>query len=180
MSRIVLILCLFALSFTSMAQISTPEKRKFNIGLYAGLSVWKYKPMIALDLSYKGTNLRLMPNYKFYSAGITQEITKLSTTFYNLLWTASVYGGFGKDSVLFTVVPTDSYERNTFNIIGATGLKTYFSKRMYTHIMAGVMYTKSNPVGADDEKTWNPYFEFGLGFHFFKNYPQLKREETEE
>jgi hypothetical protein len=180
MPRILLLVCFFALSFGSLAQISTPEKRKFNVGLYAGLSVLKYKPMVALDLSYKGTNLRIMPNYKFNSVGITQEIAKLSTTFYNLMWTASVYGGIGKDSVIFSALPANSYKRTNINIIGATGLKTYFSTRMYTHIMGGIIYSKSNPVGLEDDRMWNPYFEFGLGVHFYKNYPQLKREETEE
>jgi hypothetical protein len=190
MPRIIVVVVLFLSSFGSFAQISTPEKRKFNIGVYAGLSIWKYKPMAALDLNYKGTTLRIMPNYNYYSLGLTQEIMKLSPVFYNLYWTASVYGGIGTESVQYAFndpgyvssKPTDTppnYTKTTYTYIANTGLKTYFAKRMYTHVMAGVMVNKSHGNGQIQTEVL-PYFEFGIGFLFFKTYPTLKREETQE
>jgi hypothetical protein len=190
MPRIIVVIVLFLSSFGSFAQISTPEKRKFNIGVYAGLSVWKYKPMVALDMNYKGTTLRIMPNYNYIALGLTQEIMKLSPVFYNLYWTGSVYGGIGTESVQFAYnnpiyastkpanTPAD-YTKTTYTYIITTGLKTYFAKRMYTHVMAGTMINKSQGGGQNQTEVL-PYFEFGVGFLFFKTYPALKREETQE
>jgi hypothetical protein len=190
MSRIIIVIVLFISSFSSFAQISTPEKRKFNIGVYAGLSIWKYKPMVALDLNYKGTTLRVMPNYNYYAIGLTQEIMKLSPVFYNLYWTGSVYGGIGTESVKYALntpgysglkqpdSPPD-YTKTTYTYIVNTGLKTYFAKRMYTHVMGGVMVNNSQGGGQKNSEVL-PYFEFGIGFLFFKTYPALKREETQE
>ncbi len=197
MPRIIIVIVLFLSSFGSFAQIATPEKRKFNIGVYAGLSIWKYKPMVALDMNYKGTTLRSMPNYNYYALGLTQEIMKLSPVFYNLYWTASVYGGIGTQSIQyafndpnFTSNPSyaaaiqnantpPNYTKTTYTYIANTGLKTYFGKRMYTHVMGGIMVNSSKGNGQTTTETL-PYFEFGLGFLFFKTYPALKREETQE
>jgi hypothetical protein len=190
MPRIIVIVVLFLSSFGSFAQIATPEKRKFNIGVYAGLSIWKYKPMVALDMNYKGTTLRIMPNYNYYALGITQEIMKLSPVFYNLYWTASAYGGIGTENIRYAfndpafaaTKPADTpadYTKTTYTYIVNTGLKTYFAKRMYTHVMGGVMINNSQGGGQKDSEVL-PYFEFGLGFLFYKTYPALKREETQE
>ncbi len=191
MYKIIILIGFFLLSLCSLAQISTPEKRKFNVGIYAGLSIWKERPMAAVDFSYKGSTLRIMPNYKYYSLGFTQELAKLSPTFYNLVWTASVYGGLGNEldgfpdpkSNTTSAAGKNSYTKNTTTGILSTGLKTYFAKRMYTHIMGGVMYNKNTggaSHGVKDSSEIIPYFEFGIGMNFFKNYPKLKPEETEE
>ncbi|HSZ24268.1 MAG TPA: hypothetical protein VK766_01045 [Cytophagaceae bacterium] len=182
MPRFVLIAVLFLSSFSSFAQISTPEKRKFNVGIYAGLSVFKYKPMVAIDLSYKGTTLRLMPNYQYNAVGITQEILKISPVFYNIYWTASAYAGYGTQDMEFATNPSSNFTQKTYTGILTTGVKTYFAKRLYTHVMAGVMYNQFSGGNASQREPSNliPYFEFGLGFLFLKTYPKLKREETEE
>lgn len=183
MFRIILTIALFFFTYSVNAQISTPEKRNYNIGFYGGLSVVNYKPMVALDLSYKGTTLRVMPNYSYIGLGLTQEIMQISKVFYNLYWTASFYGGVRTDEVTFAASPASNYSKTTYSGVLSTGVKTYFAKRMYTHIMGGVMY--SVPQGGDGsidvhKPTYVPYFEFGLGMHIFKNYPILKREETAE
>jgi hypothetical protein len=180
MPRIIIVAGLFLLSFCSFAQISTPEKRKFNVGVYAGLSIWKYRPMLAVDLSYKGTTLRLMPNYNYYSGGITQELVKISPVFYNLYWTASVYGGYGFEYDVLPSISLENVKKNVYTGVFSTGLKTYFAKRLYTHIMGGVMYNQYQEAGVKNSSEVLPYFEFGLGFQFFKTYPVLKREETAE
>jgi len=180
MPKIIIVAGFFLLSFCSMAQISTPEKKKFNVGVYAGLSIWKYRPMMAVDLSYKGTTIRLMPNYNYYSAGISQEIMKISPVFYNLYWTASLYGGYGFEYETFPALGLDNVKKNVYTGVLTTGLKTYFAKRLYTNIMAGVMYNQSQVVSMKKNNEVLPYFEFGLGFQLFKTYPQLKREETAE
>ncbi len=181
MPRIVVALGLFLISFNLFAQISTPEKKKFNAGLYGGLSIWKYRPMVSLDLSYRGATLRLMPNYNYYSIGYTQEIAKLSPVFYNLYWTASVYAGYASDTEALPSVSATEFQKDTYIGIVSTGLKTYFAKRLYTHIMAGVMYNQHETRGLGKSETQVvPYFEFGLGIQLFKTYPHLKREETEE
>ncbi len=181
MPRILIVAGFFLLSFSSFAQISTPEKHKFNIGVYGGLSIWKYRPMLAIDLSYKGTTLRLMPNYNYYSVGITQEILQISPVFYNLYWTGSVYGGYGYEYDNYPKISAENFKKVTYTGVVATGLKTYFSKRMYTHIMGGVMYNKTqvNGLPEEDKSQLLPYFEFGLGFQFFKTFPILKSEEME-
>jgi hypothetical protein len=179
MHRLLILAGLFLLSFQSMAQISTPEKRKFNAGLYGGLSIWKYKPMVSVDLSYRGTTLRLMPNYKYYSVGLTQEITKLSPVFYNLYWTVSAYAGYGNEGLRMPAISATELTKETYTGILSTGLKTYFAKRLYSHVMAGVMYSEAQTKGLPTEAEWAPYFEFGLGINLFKTYPQLKREEQE-
>lgn len=181
MPRIIIAVGLFLMSFSLFAQISTPEKRKFNVGVYGGLSIWKYRPMVALDLTYKGANLRLMPNYNYYSIGYTQEIMKISPVFYNLYWTASVYAGYGIDYEALPSVSSTEFKKITYTGIVNTGLKTYFAKRLYTHIMAGVMYNQNRTEALSKTTTEVvPYFEFGLGLYIFKTYPHLKREETEE
>lgn len=181
MPRLLIIVGIFLISFSSFAQISTPEKHKFNIGIYGGLSIWKYRPMVAVDLSYKGTTLRLMPNYNYYSVGITQEILQISPVFYNLYWTGSLYGGYGYEYEALPSVSATDLKRITYTGVATTGLKTYFSKRMYTHIMAGAMYNKSEIDGISGmgKSEVIPYFEFGLGFQFFKTFPVLKSEEME-
>ena len=190
MPRIIVVVGLFLLSFTSFAQISTPKKRNFNVGACFGLMLWKQRPLLALDINYKGTTLRLMPNYRYYSVGITQEILKISPVYYNLYWTASVYGAYGYAFDTKMPIPTvDNYDpSNEYKRIGytgvfATGLKSYFAKRMYAHVMGGVMYTKN--IGGVDFGVANstevkPYFECSLGVLLFKTYPKLKPEETQE
>ncbi len=179
MPRIIIAVGLFLMSFSLFAQISTPEKRKFNVGVYCGLSVWKYRPMAAIDISYRGATLRLMPNYNYYSVGYTQEIMKISPVFYNLYWTASVYGGYGVQKDMLPSVSPFEYDKVTYTGIVNTGIKTYFGKRLYTHIMGGVMYNQhETPYEVATEVL--PYFEFGLGLQIFKTYPNLKREETQE
>jgi hypothetical protein len=180
--RIVFIAGLFFLSLSLSAQISTPDKTNLNVGLYGGLSVVNYKPMVALDLTYKGTTLRLMPNYHFIGVGLTQELLRLSDVFYNIYWTASMYGGYRGDPVEFAAKPSNNYYKSTYTGVVNTGIKTYFSKRMYSHIMGGIMYSQSaggNGVEIHDPEIL-PYFEFGLGVNIFKNYPKLKPEETLE
>lgn len=179
MRRFVILVGIFLVSFNLLAQISTPEKRKFNIGIYGGLSIWKYRPMAAIDISYRGATLRLMPNYNYYSIGYSQEITRISPVFYNLYWTASLYGGYGIDTE--NQVSTVEYKKITYTAILNTGLRTYFSRRIYTNIMGGVMYNQHVVDGLSSKKTEVlPYFEFGVGVNIFKTYPNLKREETEE
>jgi hypothetical protein len=179
MRRIVILVGLFLMSFNIFAQISTPEKRKFNVGFYGGLSILKFRPMVSVDVSYRGATLRLMPNYNYYSIGYSQEIAKISPVFYNLYWTASVYGGYGIDKE--NQVSTIEYDKITYTAIVNTGLKTYFSRRMYSHIMGGVVYNQHVVEGLSSTTTEIlPYFEFGIGCNIFKTYPSLKREETEE
>ena len=121
MQKIVIIVGLFLVSFSSFAQISTPEKHKFNIGIYGGLSIWKYRPMLAVDLSYKGTTLRLMPNYNYYALGITQEILKISPVFYNLYWTGSLYGGYGYEYENFPIISTEDFKKVTYTAVLSIG-----------------------------------------------------------
>jgi len=182
MQRILVVLSFILVSLTVQAQISTPEKTKFNVGLYAGLSIMEYRPMGAIDVSYKGTTLRVMPHYHYYGLGLTQELVKVSTVFYNIYWTASFYGGYRADSVVFSGNPVDNYYKKTMSGTLSTGIKTYFAKRMYSHIMAGATYSQSSGGNGVEIHTpeIQPYFEFGLGVQIFKNYPKLKSEETEE
>ncbi len=181
MHRIIVVVGLFLMSFSLFGQISTPDKRKFNIGVYGGLSIWKYRPMASIDVSYRGATLRLMPNYNYYSVGYTQEILKISPVFYNLYWTGSIYAGYGLDHDMAPYISNEEYDIKIYTAVVNTGLKTYFGKRLYTHIMAGVMYNQKEIAFLSKTKTEVlPYFEFGLGIQIFKTYPNLKREETEE
>jgi hypothetical protein len=190
MPKVIVVVGFFVLSFASFAQISTPTKRKFNIGVSVGLMIWKEKPMAALDLSYKGTTLRIMPNYRYNSVGITQELMKLSPAYYNLYWTASVYGAYGylydaklPVSSIDTYNPQNEYKRMTYTGIATTGLKTYFAKRMYANVMGGVMYSKSmggTNYGVANSTEVKPYLECTLGILLYKTYPKLKPEETQE
>lgn len=190
MTKVIIVVGLFLLSFSSFAQVSTPVKRKINIGACVGLMIWKEKPMVALDLSYKGTTLRIMPNYRYNSVGITQELLKISPAYYNLYWTASVYGAYGYSYDTKQPIPMTStynseneYKRITYTGVMATGLKTYFIKRMYAHIMGGVMYSQSTGgvnFGVANSIEVKPYVECTLGVLLYKTYPKLKSEETQE
>ncbi len=190
MPKVIIIVGLFLLSFSSFAQVSTPAKRKINIGACVGLMIWKEKPMASLDLSYKGTTLRIMPNYRYNSVGITQELLRISPVYYNLYWTASVYGAYGYLYDTKFPVPTinaydpqNEYKRTTYTGVVATGLKTYFAKRMYAHIMGGVMYSQSTGgvnYGVANSTEVKPYIECTLGVLLYKTFPKLKSEETQE
>jgi len=179
--RIALITGLFLMTFNSFAQISTPEKRKFNIGLAGGLSVWKFRPMVALDISYKGSMLRLMPNYNYYSIGYSQEILKISPVFYNLYWTASAYAGYQIEPQTVPSISSSDFNTYTYTGVINTGIRTYFGKRLYTNLTGGVMYEKHvTPLTSKTSTDLLPYFEFTLGVQIFKTYPHLKAEETKE
>lgn len=183
MSRVTIVIGFFLMSFCSVAQITTPEKRKFNIGFYGGLNIVKQRPVLSLDINYKGTTLRVMPNYRSLHFGLTQELLKISPTFYNLYWTASLYGGTSFDFDQVPSLSTEEYKISTTTGIFTTGLKTYFSKRCYTHIIGGVMYNMHSggkEFGVKDKTELLPYFEFGIGVLVSKTYPKLKPEETEE
>ncbi len=169
---LIVVVTLLSLAISSYSQISTPAKKKFNMGVYAGINILRYKPIVGLDFSFVGTTLRGIVGYQYYSVGLSQELLMPSKVFYNLYWTGTIYYAGGKDDV----------KGNFQSAILATGLKTYFAKRFYTHVMAGISYSSyaTRAFPGDDLNEVQPYFEFGLGMNIFKNYPHPKIEETEE
>ena len=116
--------------------------------------------------------------FYFYAVDTQPAVTKAQ--FKNGIF-GKIYGGYGYEYDNYPKVSAENFKKVTYTGVVATGLKTYFSKRMYTHIMGGVMYNKTqvNGLPEEDKSQLLPYFEFGLGFQFFKTFPILKSEEME-
>lgn len=193
MKKLIFILLTVLISVQTMnAQISTPEKQKFNIGGYFGANVRLVKPFVSFDFSYKFVTLRVMPSLlvltrfkksdiDYNSLGLTFELTKLSTTFYNLYWIAGANAGIGSDVNRYEKSPSDPNIHTKYtSLSGFTGLRTYFGKRWYTNIVAGVSRNLYVTEGRKSEEEYIPYLECGIGINIWKNYPKLKAEETEE
>jgi hypothetical protein len=169
--RSVLFLSLIFTFSLSFAQIKTPEKRPFNIGIFSGVGGINFTPIPGIDLTYKGTNLRLAPGYRVYSLGVTQQIMPLSEVFYNWYWIGSLYGAIGKEDDLFATGPGLKVSTSDFtNGILLTGVKVFFSLRWYSQLQAGAIYTKYETPGYPSDESVAPYFEFNIGFNLFRSY----------
>ncbi|MCU0429366.1 MAG: hypothetical protein MUF42_05280 [Cytophagaceae bacterium] len=163
------------------AQISTPPKRKYNMGVYLGANVRLIRPFASLDLTAGRFTLRLMPNYQYYAAGITAELAQFSKVFYNHNWLLGFNAGRG---VYFNrydkVVSAPDIKSNYTTYQLHTGLKTYFKSNFYTILSVGASRTEYVTDNFANEIEYLPYIEAGIGIHFWKSYPKLKAEETED
>lgn len=161
------------LFLNAFSQIETPPRKSFNIGLFTGLGGANVTPIPALDIRFKGSNLRLAPGYRYNGAGIVQEIIPFSKTFYNAYWIVSVFYIEGSEDIHANV------KTNYKSYAGLAGLKYYMGRHFFTEFQLGAIYTEKNTIGFNDKDAVSPYFEFGLGFNIFKNYPRKILEEED-
>jgi hypothetical protein len=168
--KLYLFFTLLFLSHLSLSQIKTPDKRPFNIGIFSGVGGLNFTPIPGIDLHYKGTILRVAPGYHDNGIGIIREILPLSEVFYNWKWIASVYGAIGKEKDVYASLAGKSLTTTDVKGTVLTGAKVYFSKRWYSQLQLGLIYTKHNTPGYPSDDELGPYFEFSLGVNIFKNY----------
>jgi hypothetical protein len=170
------------------SQIEKPKKKPFNIGVYEGIGGVNINSFPALDLSYKSTMLRVSPGYLAFTAGLSQEIMRVSPTFFNCYWVASLYYSKSSYNGIYAhshVKKMDERPDKSQRLMLLTGAKIYFAKRWYSIAQLGVQYISHerytstfNPVSGivfvinnPPKKEILPYFEFGIGFNLFKTYP---------
>jgi hypothetical protein len=166
-----LLFLFFSASTLLVAQIKTPDKKPFNIGIFSGVGGVNFTPIPGIDLHYKGTLLRIAPGYHVNSIGLIREIIPFSKVFYNCYWIGSLYGASGFEFNKYgSPDPTVSLRSDFTKGMLMTGAKVYFAKRWYSQLQAGLSYTKYKTPGYSDDKEYAPYFEFCLGINFFKNY----------
>ena len=178
---LLLAVALVFLSGILNAQISTPEKRTFNVGAYLGTNVRLVKPFVSADISYKFLTARIMPNFNYNAVGLNAEVIQLSKTFYNLYWNVGVNYGIGTDKNRYDRNPSDPEIISDYTSLQfTTGLRTYFKGNFYSFLLGGISKSKFTTSGFADEDEYLPYIEAGLGFNFWKTYPKLKSEEVEE
>lgn len=156
-------------STISIAQIKTPDKRPFNVGLFSGIGGLNFTPIPGLDLHYKGNILRVAPGYRVMGAGYIREILPLSEVFYNWYWIGSVYGAIGKEDDLVGSLGK-TITSTFYKGFVLTGAKVYFHRRWYSQIQGGVSYTEYKAEGFPIDTEFSPYFEFSLGVNLFKSY----------
>jgi hypothetical protein len=154
----------------SFAQIKTPDKKPFNVGIFSGIGGLNFTPIPGVDLQYKGNILRLAPGYRVMGAGYIREILPLSEVFYNWYWIGSLYGAIGKEDNLLGATPGETITSTTYKGIVMTGAKVYFHRRWYSQIQGGVSYTQYKASGFPTDTELSPYFEFSLGINLFRNY----------
>ncbi|MCS6823462.1 MAG: hypothetical protein NZ529_04140 [Cytophagaceae bacterium] len=166
---------------SSMAQISTPPKKPFNLGIYFGGNVVKYSPFLASDLSIYNTQFRLLYFYTYspkiklgkptIGLGISQELAKTSIVFYNVKWIASSYLLYENEYNRHAAPAVDvDLKTKVLSGVFATGLKAYFLERWYSILQAGVSISKYSTPGYADEKELLPFFEFGVGINLYRTY----------
>jgi hypothetical protein len=165
----------------AFSQIETPPRRNFNIGVSlsavdgVGGSVINVLP--SLDARYKGTSLHIAPSITFDGLGITQEIIPISKSFYNIYWIASGY--------YFKGVTNKNNENTNYNSAALfTGVKIYMGGHFYTEAQFGIGYTKYQSVSNQfttypASSAYTPYFQFGIGYNIYRNYPKPVVEDDE-
>jgi hypothetical protein len=171
MKRLFSVLILFFVLHTVSAQIETPPRKHFNVGVFMGYGGASYVPIPALDIRYRGTNLRLAPGIRYNGIGISQEIIPISKTFYNCYTIASFHYVIGDKDVHRGVV-TD-FESYTL----LAGLKYYVGGRFYTELQVGINKTINTTPGFYDSDPTGPAFLFGFGINIFKNFTKPNLEE---
>ena len=171
----------------SFSQIEKPKKKPFNIGIYEGIGGVNFNSFPALDLNYKSTMFRVSPGYLAFSAGLSQEIMRISPTFFNCYLIASLYYSKSSYNGIYAhshVKKMDERPDKSQRVALLTGAKIYFAKRWYSIAQLGIQYvsherytstfTAYSSVFVIDnapKKEILPYFEFGIGFNLFKTYP---------
>jgi len=159
----------------AFSQIETPPRKPFNIGVCLsavdGVGGSNIYPLPSLDVRYKGTSLRLAPNVNFQGLGLTQEIMPISKSFYNIYWIASGYFYFDG------IVNKNNLNTNYNSEALFTGVKIYMGGHFYSEAQVGIGYTQFQ--SASDalqhfpaSSTFTPYFQFGIGYNIFRNYPK--------
>jgi hypothetical protein len=176
-SFLIFFICLIFSS--AHAQIKTPDKRPFNIGLFTGLGgVVLNPPIPALDIHFKGNILRVAPGYRDFAGGYTREIMPLSKVFYNWFWIGSLYGGIQKEDNLYPPLSARGVATTThYSGMLLSGVKTYFAKRWYSQFQLGLKYNVDKTPDYANKSSFMPYFEFTIGINLFKNF--LNEEEFE-
>ncbi|MBC7451586.1 MAG: hypothetical protein H7259_08880 [Cytophagales bacterium] len=157
----------------AFSQIETPPRRPFNVAVFSGLGGTNVTPIPALDIRYRGTTLRLAPGYQYEGLGIIQEIIPLSKAFYNAYWIVSGYYFQG------TLNIHDNVETTYSSYALLTGVKYYMGRHFFTELQLGTVYTDENTVGFTEKDRFAPYFEFGIGFNIFRNFPKEILEEED-
>jgi hypothetical protein len=179
-------------SFQSFAQISKPQKRKFNVGISTALGGLNFSFFPSVDLNYKNTMLKISPGFMAFSAGISQEIMPLSVAFYNVRWIVSAYYSYGSYKGIYAkkfVSKLNSLPDNVSRGILLTGVRVYFGKRWYSTSQFGIAYSSfreystdiTYPINSTSSITLKqtipasqsviPFVEFGIGFNIFKTFP---------
>jgi len=179
---------------TSFSQIETPPRRNFNVGLSLsavdGVGGSAISALPSLDLRYKGTSLHLAPSINFDGIGISQEIIPISKTFYNIYWIASAY--------YFKGTTNKNNENTNYNSAALfSGLKIYMGGHFFTEAQFGICYTGYQSTSSQYTVTpktgpsfvqttinpatsvYSPYFQFGIGYTIFRNYPKPIVEDDE-
>lgn len=164
MKHLFSVLFLLLVVHTVTAQIETPPRKPFNVGVFIGYGGASYVPIPALDVRYRGTNLRLAPGIRYNGIGISQEIIPISKTFYNCYTIASFHYVKG-DLDKHRGVATDF---ESYSLLA--GLKYYVGGRFYTELQVGINKTINTTPGYDDADPTGPAFLFGFGINIFKNF----------
>lgn len=148
----------------SFSQIRPPEKRSFNVGFYTGLGGLNFIPLPTLDLNYKRNHLRLAPGVAYAGIGYSREVIRLSEVFYSWYGLLSLYYAKGTTDGPGIRQVNTQIER----LMGLTGLRIYFSDHFFSQFQLGIMYSELTTPGYPFKKETTPYFEFGIGYNFFK------------
>jgi len=164
-----------ASAFT-IAQIKTPEKRAFNVGIFDGVGGVNFTLVPGLDFQFKGNILKVAPSYRAFAIGYSREILSISKVFYNWYWIGSLYAGYAKeDDVHPSLVVTNKLTTTFQRAAVLTGARFYFGKRWFSQFQAGALYEIDKTPGRSNTSSVIPYFEFCLGINLYKSY--LKQEE---
>jgi hypothetical protein len=181
MKKVIFFIFILAnVSTFTFAQIKTPEKRAFNVGIFDGVGGVNFTLVPGLDFQFKGNILKVAPSYRAFAIGYSREILPISKVFYNWYWIGSLYGGFAKeDDVHPAVIPgtnTPTSITTTFQRAALlTGARFYFAKRWFSQFQAGALYEIDKTPGRSNTSSVIPYFEFCLGVNLYKSY--LKEED---
>lgn len=155
---------MFLLSTVCEAQISVPQRRKFNLGLNVsayGQSGSQLNPIPSLNLKYVGTTLSLNKGLHDFTIGLSQEIKPLSIAFSNVFFIAS--GNFSTGQT--PVGEPDLVNFTSYSLLG--GVRYYMGKRFYGNLQLGGIYIDYQEV---KDAILLPHFEFAFGFNFWPNF----------
>jgi hypothetical protein len=146
------------------AQITVPERRKFNLGLSIsayGQSGSQLNPIPSLNLKYRGTNLSLNKGLHDFTIGLSQEIKPLSIAFSNVFFIGS--GNFSTGQT--EVGEPELVDFQSYSLLG--GVRYYMGKRFYGNLQFGGIYIDYQNV---KDSIILPHIEFALGFNFWPNF----------